>query len=71
METTSTTLLDDYLTTDEAAKELDVHWRTILRWKAYGYGPPQTRIGRRVYYHRDALAAWIKEQRDAPQGKAQ
>lgn len=56
---TNPALLDGYLTTDEAAQQLGVHWRTLKRWAANGYGPPQVHVGHRVYYRRDEIAAWL------------
>jgi hypothetical protein len=59
--TMSTTekLLADFLTQHEAAKELKVCERTLDRWRRLGEGPPLTKIGRRVYYRRPTLQAWL------------
>ena len=65
METSTPPLLEGYLTTDEAARGLHVHWRTLKRWQSHGNGPPQVRIGRRVYYRRDDIAAWLTAQGSA------
>ena len=52
-------LLSDYLTEEEAARELGVCTKTLKRWHALGAGPAVTRLGRRVLYRRATLAAWL------------
>jgi hypothetical protein len=52
-------LLADFLPRREAAVELDVCERTLDRWRRLGDGPPVTKIGRRVYYRRQTLLAWL------------
>jgi predicted site-specific integrase-resolvase len=42
--------MDGYYTEEEEAKRLAVALRTLRRWRAAGYGPAITRIGRFVYY---------------------
>jgi hypothetical protein len=58
-------LLADFLTADDAAAELKICERTLNRWRSLGEGPPVTKIGRRVYYRRRTLRAWLcaREQR--------
>jgi hypothetical protein len=55
-------LLDDYLTVDQLAAELDVAVITVKRWAALKKGPPITNIGRRVVYRRAAVQAWLLKQ---------
>lgn len=44
-----------------AARLLNVHRRTLQRWRASGDGPPFVRIGpRRVGYRLDAIAKWAE-----------
>ena len=52
-------LLIDFLTQHEAAAELKVCGRTLDRWRRLGEGPPVTKIGRRVYYKRPSIRAWL------------
>jgi hypothetical protein len=52
-------LLAYFLTQDEAAAELKICARTLHRWRRLGEGPPVTKIGRRVYYRRHTLRAWL------------
>jgi hypothetical protein len=54
--------LDDYLTIDQLAAELDVAVITLKRWGALRQGPPVTKIGRRVLYRRSAVQAWLLRQ---------
>jgi len=55
-------LLDDYLSTEQLAAELDVAPITVKRWQALKQGPPVTRIGRRVLYRRSSVQAWLVKQ---------
>ena len=55
-------LLTDYDTPDELAKSLGVCATTIGRWRIDGKGPPMTKIGRRVYYHRSSTLTWMRAQ---------
>jgi len=53
-------LLLDYLSPSELAAELKVKTRTVDRWRAVGIGPPITKVGRKVYYKRTAVAEWLQ-----------
>jgi hypothetical protein len=52
-------LLADFLPKKKAAIELDICEQTLDRWRRLGEGPPITKIGRRVYYRRSTLQAWL------------
>ncbi len=52
-------LLADFLPRREAAVEPDVCERTLDRWRRLGDRPPVTKIGRRAYYRRQTLLAWL------------
>jgi hypothetical protein len=52
-------LLDDYLSPAELAGELGICNRTLLRWHLLGIAPPKTMIGRKIYYKRSSVAAWL------------
>ncbi len=52
-----------YLTQYEAADALGVKASTLKRWKREGYGPPWTRIGRRVVYIPADVQEWIQSHR--------
>jgi predicted DNA-binding transcriptional regulator AlpA len=59
-------LLDEYLSLRDLARELGITPRTIQRWETLGEGPPTTRIGRKVYYARAAVSAWLKSREQQP-----
>jgi Helix-turn-helix domain len=53
-------LLDEYLTPAELAEQLNVCLLTLHRWGAEGRGPPRTKIGRKTYYSRSSVIAWLR-----------
>ena len=55
-------LLDDFLSTEELAVELDVTPLTLVRWRMQKTGPPVTRLGRRILYRRSSLQKWLVSQ---------
>jgi Helix-turn-helix domain len=55
-------LLDDYLTQRQAARELGKCFRTLIRWRESGVGPPVTRIGNAPRYRKEALRQWLLAQ---------
>src|ERR1700726_1304547 len=59
-------LLDDYLTREQLAAELDKCLRTLDRWHSMRIGPPRTMIGRVPMYRRNSVAAWIERQEKDP-----
>ncbi|MDT8321815.1 MAG: helix-turn-helix domain-containing protein [Xanthomonadales bacterium] len=52
-------LNEDLLTADQVAQELDTTRRTVDRWHSRRIGPPRIKIGRKVYYRRDAVREWL------------
>lgn len=54
----------EFLTTEEAAKFLDVKPNTLEIWRVRGYGPSFHKFGRNVRYHIiDDLEAYKRSQR--------
>lgn len=49
----------DLLTPDEVADELETTRRTIDRWHSRRIGPPRIKVGRKVYYRREAVRDWL------------
>ncbi len=43
----------------ELAKEMGVCERTTQRWDALGEGPPKTKIGNRVLFHKESVREWL------------
>ena len=53
-------LLDDLMSDDECAAELGRNARTLKRWRDLRQGPPYLRIGRQIYYRRQAVRDWFR-----------
>jgi len=60
--TTQENLLADLLPVPDAAREMQRCRRTLDRWRRDGIGPDFIRLGRQVYYRREALRRWILAQ---------
>ena len=56
-----TAILSDFLSKEQAAKELGRQPRTLDRWHVERRGPRRTKIGRSVYYKRSDLLAWLEQ----------
>jgi hypothetical protein len=56
-------ILQDYLAEQQLADELDVTLRTLRNWRARGEAPPITRIGLRIFYHRNDVRDWLRSRR--------
>jgi len=54
-------LLADYCSPEELAAELGVALRTLSRWHRLRKAPPRVRLGRKAYYHRSAVRAWVAQ----------
>lgn len=59
----SHSILEDYVTPVQLAKELGVTMRTLSRWEALRIGPPRTIVGRKIFYKIEAVRIWL----DAPE----
>ncbi len=53
-------ILSDYFTPTELAAELGISSRTLERWRRLRETPPETKIGIRVFYRKNAVQAWIR-----------
>lgn len=56
---TNPSYLDDFHTPEGLAAQLRICLKTLERWRVLGQGPRITKIGRRVYYRKSAVAAWL------------
>jgi hypothetical protein len=48
-----------YLPEPQAATAIGLSTPTLVGYRKSGIGPPYTIVGRRIWYSRDALAAWL------------
>ena len=55
-----TSPLDDYLTREELARQLNRSTRTLDRWHTMRIGPVRTRVGRLTLYEKKSVADWLK-----------
>lgn len=62
-------VLADYLTLDEAASQLAISKRTLVRWGQMRKGPPATRIGRKNFYRVEAIRQWLEKKEGQPSRK--
>ena len=51
--------LDNFHTPETLAAELRVCLKTLERWRALGQAPKITKIGRRIYYRKATVEAWL------------
>ena len=58
-------LLADWISRERLARALGLTADTLSRWEARRLGPPSTRIGRKTFYRRAAVDAWIRAQEQA------
>jgi len=54
--------LKDRLTIEQAAEHLSVSVTTLYSWRTRRRGPRAMRLGRRLYYLRDDLDAYLRAQ---------
>ena len=59
------TVLDDYLTEADLARELDKSKRTLERWRRLRIGPTPTTVGNRILYAISDVQIWLRAQRQA------
>ncbi len=53
-------ILADYMTPKECAAELKINNRTLDRWRRLKEAPPWTKIGKKVWYRRQAVSEWLR-----------
>jgi hypothetical protein len=62
--------LEDLITDEEAAGLLRVMRGTLATWRSKGKGPHFVKLGRRIYYARGDIQAFVAGQRQAPSKSA-
>jgi predicted site-specific integrase-resolvase len=53
-------ILDGLMSANDLAKELNVSIRTLSRWHVAGTGPTRVKLGKKTYYRKDSVHAWIE-----------
>jgi phage terminase Nu1 subunit (DNA packaging protein) len=64
--TSMTKILDDYLTRDQLAAELNITVRTLSRWQEMPDGIPHVQVGGRVLYRISSVRAWLEAKERQP-----
>lgn len=59
-------ILENYLTEDELATELNVCTRTLARWCQKNDGLPFVKMGKRRIFKRDTVVGWLDNQEIFP-----
>jgi hypothetical protein len=64
-------VLGDYMTREELAAEIGIQPKTLAKWANLRRGPSFVKVGRKVFYRKDAVQAWLRtnETRDAAVSK--
>ena len=55
-------ILEEFLTKEELASELQRNPRTLDRWNVLRIGPPRTLVGRAILYRRASVQKWLAAQ---------
>ena len=63
-------VLSGYFDPAALAAELNVCTKTLDRWRVIGEGPPSITVGRKRYYKRDAVIAWLETREERTKRKA-
>jgi predicted DNA-binding transcriptional regulator AlpA len=58
---TPVSVTEEFLTGEVVASALGVSHRTLYRWHRLRKGPPQIKIGRKIYYRADAIRQWLSD----------
>jgi hypothetical protein len=53
---------ENFCTEAQVAGELGLKISTMRNWAAKRLGPPRIRVGRKIFYRREALVAWMQSQ---------
>ncbi len=49
------------ITPRELAQRLNLSVSTLAKWRCYGHGPAYRKIGNRIRYDEDEVAAWLEQ----------
>lgn len=62
--------ISQFLTEQETAIQLGLKVSTLRNWHAARKGPPRTKVGRIMYYRREALVEWMRGKETNPENPA-
>ena len=62
----SADLMQGWLTRHQVSASLGISAATLQRWQTQRIGPPQVRIGRRVFYRAEAFREWMISRERGP-----
>lgn len=51
-----------WMSREELATELGVQPKTLAKWQNQRIGPPLVKIGRKVWYRKEAVQEWLRKQ---------
>jgi predicted DNA-binding transcriptional regulator AlpA len=57
----SAPIRSELLDRDELASEFGISTRTLDRWQSKRSGPPRVKIGKFIFYRRQAVLDWIAQ----------
>jgi predicted DNA-binding transcriptional regulator AlpA len=58
--------MSGWISRPELARQLGVSEDTLRRWNAARSGPPCIRAGRKIFYRRAAVRAWLEDLEHTP-----
>ena len=59
-------ILADWISRNELARELGITTDTLGRWAAQRKGPAYVKAGRKIFYRRDVVHAWLQSKEVKP-----
>jgi len=59
-------ILADWISRNELARELGITTDTLGRWAAQRKGPAYVKAGRKIFYRRDVVRAWLQSKEVKP-----
>lgn len=59
-------VLAGWITRNELARELGITTDTLGRWAAQRKGPAYIKAGRKIFYRRDVVRAWLQSEEVQP-----
>jgi len=59
-------ILADWISRNELARELGITTDTLGRWAAQRKGPAYVKAGRKIFYRRDVVRAWLQSKEVRP-----